>query len=420
MPKQRIWARRIVVGCLLFGLLSCLGGSVFVIVERQRVRRFTTTVGMFFDAPQYVWLRSAEQMLNYIDQNREDVSLVVYSVNVEGEQDLGQSHIFHNADVPMPMASIETVIVLAAYARAIVAGEIDSAETLTLAEWDQYHLPDTNDNAHLIALNALNIETDDFGYALDGNQAVTVAQLVDAMIVYGDNAAPEWLINRLGYTAIQSVVDQLDLHERLRLLPYSGLLLTLQNHEQPELTSEHLEALIAMERSAFETLVWETQQQLLNDTMWGEAARDFWQEDVVPRDRRLEMQAFDQLSARGTARDFATIMAGVATDTLFSAEVSQIMRSHLEWVTNVGEDSAQFHMLGSAGGSRLGITTEATYFVSQDNEYANRPRVAVLLMRDVPFAAWRRFNNVFAHQLFKREVASSAAFSEQVHTTLED
>ena len=419
MPKQRTWTRRLVVGCLLIGLLSCLGLSTFVIAERQRVQTWITAIGMIADAPQYAQMQSAEDTLTYLADNPDSFGLVVYSVDVEGDADLSESHIFHNADEPLPLASTAKIVVLAAYARAVAAGEIDSAETISLAEWDQYHVPNANGGAHIAALNELGIETDANGYAQDDTRTVTAGQLARAMIEHSDNAAPEWLIDRLGYEAIQSVIDDLDLSDHLRLLPHSGLIATLQNHEQDVLTAEYIDQLLAMERAQFEALVWDNQQRWVNESGWGAEARAFWQGDVPPRDPRLEMLAMDQLSAQGTARDFATIMAGVATDTLFSAEVSQIMRSYLEWPMKFGVNQAEFRALGSKGGTLLGILTGATYFEPLIGDYANQPRIVVLFMRDVPLSAWLGFNNQFAHRLLQFQLAKDAAFSETVRDALE-
>ncbi|MGB1253102.1 MAG: serine hydrolase [Candidatus Promineifilaceae bacterium] len=420
MPKQRIWVRRITVGCLFLILFSCLSLSIYVIVERQRVSQWAAIGGLIFEAPQYARLQSADHVLNYLDNNPDSFSLVAYSVDVEGDAKLGESHIFHNADRPLPLASTAKIVVLTAYARAIAGGVLDSAETLTLAEWDRYHVPNTNGGAHIAALSDLDIEHDQWGYALDDTQQVTIDQLVNAMIVQSDNAAPEWLIDRLGYEAIQAVVTDLDLDETLRLLPHSGLLLTLQNHEQDELTAEHVDALLAMDRPAFEALVWRNQARFIDETVWGAAARDFWRADESIRDPRLELQAMALLSAQGTTRDFATIMAGVVSERLFSAEISQIMRSHLEWPMEIAGNSAEFQALGNKGGSLLGITTDATYFIPLNGDYAKQPRIVILFMHNIPLSAWLGFNNTFAHQLFGFTIATDASYSEHVRATLKD
>ena len=412
--------RRLVVGCLLIGLLGCLGLSAFVFAERQRVQTWATAFGMILDAPQYAQMQSAEDVLSYLSDNPTSVGLVAYSVDVEGDPDLSESHIFHNADEPLPLASTAKIVVLAAYARAVAAGEIDSAETVPIAEWDQYHIPNANGGAHIASLNELGIKTDRNGYAQDDTRTVTVGQLARAMIEHSDNAAPEWLIDRLGYEAIQTIVDDLGLSDHLRLLPHSGLIVTLQNHEQDVVTADYIDQLIAMEREQFESLVWENQQRWLSDAGWGAEAREFWQGNVPPRDPRLEMFAMDQLSAQGTARDFATIMAGVATDRLFSAEISQIMRSYLEWPMSFESNSAEFRALGSKGGTLLGILTGATYFEPLAGDYANQPRVVVLFMRDVPMSAWLTFNSQFTHQLFEFQLARDPAFSEMVRNALKD
>jgi hypothetical protein len=60
-----------------------------------------------------------------------------------------------------------------------------------------------------------------------------------------------------------------------------------------------------------------------------------------------------------------------------------------------------FLALGSKGGSLLGVLTGATYYLPRHGEFSEQPRVVVLFMHEIPFAAWLRLSETFAQQQFE-------------------
>jgi hypothetical protein len=73
-----------------------------------------------------------------------------------------------------------------------------------------------------------------------------------------------------------------------------------------------------------------------------------------------------------------------------------------------------FLALGSKGGSLLGVLTGATYYLPRHGEFSEQPRVVVLFMHEIPFAAWLRLSETFAQQQFERELATNPDFVQQV------
>ncbi|MFO7538904.1 MAG: serine hydrolase, partial [Chloroflexota bacterium] len=299
----------------------------------------------------------------------------------------------------------------------VAAEEIDPETTVSLADWDRYHLPGSNGGAHVAALTDLGIAVDDAGYARDPAATVTYDQMIWAMIRFSDNAAPDYFLDLFGPEVVSAVMAAAGLEPR-PLLPHAGLVLTWQNHEQQVLTAASLAELSVLERDIYEARVWEMQTAFLHSE-WGEAERA-WRRDNrrPPNPHRLEMAAANRLDNMGTAREFADIMAGVVSGTFLSADVSAIMRPHLEWPMAFPGNQAAFHALGTKGGSLAGLLTEATYYIPSSGQFGEQPRVVVLFMREMPFAAWLRLSQTFTQQQFALEIATNPEFGQQVTAML--
>lgn len=97
------------------------------------------------------------------------------------------------ADTARPVASAVKVVHLAAYARAVAAGRIDPTAPVPVREWERWYLPYTDGGAHPAALELLDATAE---------STVTWDQLVQAMIVSSDNAAPDLLRAELGDAAL--------------------------------------------------------------------------------------------------------------------------------------------------------------------------------------------------------------------------
>ncbi len=82
------------------------------------------------------------------------------------------------------------MVPLAAYARAVATGALDPQERIAVTDWERWYLPGTDGGAHDAARTRLPGDT------------VTLDQMVSAMIRESDNAAPDYLRDRLGDQAL--------------------------------------------------------------------------------------------------------------------------------------------------------------------------------------------------------------------------
>ncbi|AXB44156.1 serine hydrolase [Amycolatopsis albispora] len=136
----------------------------------------------------------AKAWLDWMAANRGNVGAMV-------DDGAGRT-LAHRAAEPMVLASAIKIVHLTAYAKAVAEGRLDPAEQIRVGDWDIRHPWVSDGGAHRQALTALGIPCDQFGIAHDPERLVTLNQLAGAMILFSDNAAPDYLRHRLGHRAL--------------------------------------------------------------------------------------------------------------------------------------------------------------------------------------------------------------------------
>lgn len=112
------------------------------------------------------------------------------------------SIVSHAADRPMPLASAVKIVHTAAYGRAVVEGRLNPEEPIRLADWEAWYLP-ADGGAHVQAFDALGVPRDPAtGLAADPQRTVPLSTMVAAMVQFSDNAATDYLRDRLGDDAL--------------------------------------------------------------------------------------------------------------------------------------------------------------------------------------------------------------------------
>lgn len=275
---------------------------------------------------------SADEWLGRIHQDPGNIAVAV---------DDGQGHsVGRRIDDQQPLASAVKVVPLAAYARAVAAGTLDPNERIAVADWERWYLPGTDGGAHEQARTRLTGDT------------VTLDELVSAMIRESDNAAPDYLRDRLGDPALvaaaaaggwQDYTPSTKLGDVIRLL-------------DPSITDP-----------------WAAAHRYAADP----AYRDEVRSKPLPS---LESQyAWADTTPTGSARQLASIHRAIATGGFGPG--SDIARAQLEWQ----QPPDGFVAIGFKGGSYPGILTDAIYLRRADGSVAT----AVLLNRRMPDQLWR-------------------------------
>ena len=274
---------------------------------------------------------SPEKMLDYIRHHPRDVAFVSYSVKADGSVDTRNPIVSLNANVPMPLASTQKIVLLAAYARERVFGRVSAGEQIPVSDWERNYLAGTDGGSHARALGALGIPSDEYGFARSPNLKVRMDQLVWAMIEFSDNAAPDWLFERIGPQTVLDTIAEGGMNDQEPFLSLVGLMLACGNHEIGPLTERRLRTLahLPAEELAAEVQRW---HDAFQDLSWRMAELQWLlQGGSSAIDRPLFARAEDEVMLKGTARDYAHVMSHVITGTFISPEVSRTMRSFLEW-----------------------------------------------------------------------------------------
>lgn len=131
---------------------------------------------------------SREAFLRYCLANRPKCSLSVKQVNEGWERHL-------NPDRPQSTASTYKTLALIAYAEAVAAGSLDPDAVVPRDEWAAF-------SVGLDGGALANVYT-----RLGQPANVTVDEMMRGMMRESDNAAPDWLLERLGQPAYASVVN---------------------------------------------------------------------------------------------------------------------------------------------------------------------------------------------------------------------
>jgi len=358
--------------------------------------------------------KTPDEVLQYLAKHRQDVALVSYTARPDGSPDPADPAVFRNPDVPMPLASTIKVVVLAAYAREVVAGRLDPQERVPLADWERFYLPRTDGGAHPSALAALGIPADGRGFALDPATVVPLDAVARAMIRRSDNAATDYLLGRLGRAALRETIAEAGLTGQDLPLPLLGLFLSWDNHQEGNLTPRKLQVLqeLPADRSVARV---DHFVALYQDEAWRQDEISRLIEGRFRYRYPLEAQAAVTLFPRGTARDYARILAGVVTGTFLSPEISAVMRPHLERDLLGATD---FESIGFKGGSLSGVLTEAAWLVPQEGDFAGRPRIVVLFLRALPLFPWAALTRDTGQVVFAFGMARDRSFAQRAERVL--
>jgi D-alanyl-D-alanine carboxypeptidase len=366
--------------------------------------------GVFGDPSTY------EQARRYLGRHANDVALVCYTAKLDGGIEAADPSIFHNADTPMPLASTIKIVLLAGYARDVAAGRLDPEQPVSLADWERFYLPATDGGAHPASLADLGLAADECGFATDSAAIVPLRALVWAMIAHSDNAAADWVLERIGDDGWAATVAEGGLAAQDEQLPIVGQFLAWANHERPALSPAEV-ARFGKDRAAFAAEAARL-TAAFQDREWRLAELGWRLEGHDPSTLWSEAKLADALAPRGTARDYARLMAGVITGTFISPGVSALMRKTLEWPMADPQLALVFEAFGTKGGSFSGVLTSAMYDVPKVGDFAGRTRVCVLLMRRMPMLAWLSMSLTGAEQVLQLGLLGSRDFTEKVRSTL--
>jgi D-alanyl-D-alanine carboxypeptidase len=343
-------------------------------------------------------LTTADGVLDYLAAHKADVSLASWKLGDE------EHALLLNPDQPQPLASTVKILVLAAYAARVADGSFSPDEPVAVGDWDKLYLPGTDGDAHPTALKALAEK----GQSKDGK--VRLADVVWAMVRFSDNAATDFVLQRLGQPAVQGIPALVQEPMLLPPRPLGGALLTWRGafDEDPAVRL----ARWVEPDSGYAQETWRASAQLASDPAFRAGILKSLSRDGIGLDVPGQESFAAALDNRGSARAYARIMGRIYADRLSGAA---LMREALEWPMKNAPIRAEFDHLGTKGGSLPGVLTAAYYAMPKSD---GKPRVLALFIRNVPFRAWLELAQSFAQQDLERKLLSDDAWVDEVRQRL--
>ena len=414
--------KRILLGlALLFGLFAVASGVVLAIWwDEMRIR--ASNIATILEESRYSeGFSDRQEMLKYLRDHPQDFSLVSYTISKDGSPSKSAPEIRHQQREASPLASTKKVVVLAAYAREISEGNLDPEEGVHISEWERYYLPNTDGGAHPDALRKLGLETEENGAAKNPQAEVPLSEVAQAMIRSSDNAATDYLITRLGEDRIQAVIEDTGLEGQEPILPLLGNFLLWfdldsgDSNISKQLSGERLKELQSLSEEEYAARV----KSLTRAYAEGEIG-DRWREDGPPTGPlRYQEDVTREFETKGTAEDYARIMAGVSSGEFISPEVSGIMRQYLDWPMEKKGNKEKFRDFGAKGGSLVGVLNQATFAVPKKGDFADETRITVIFVRQMPLSAWLGAQKSDGFNDFLLGLATNKEFAEKANRELE-
>ena len=368
-------------------------------------------------------MNTPEDVLRFLVQHRRDAALASVSLLPDGRIDFRDPVLAMNAETPFPLASTRKILHLAAFASAVAEGRLNPNEKITVAEWERFYLPGSDGGAHGAALAYLEIPADEYGFAVAPQTQVTLGQLADVMIRFSDNAAPDWFLERLG-PAVNAVIERARLRGQERLYFGLGEFLLIENHEAGLLTPARASLLAVKSRA---DIIAEANRlaEAYQSPAWREAEL-LWRlanQNELGNYAGYALMA-NTISPKGTAADFAQIMAEVLTGRFLSPQTSALMRTILEWPMDFADQIPFFAVRdrlatwGEKGGTLNGLQTQANYFIPKTGPFAGKGRVVVLFLRNLPEASFNQLSITGADIHFALRLGVERDFAQRVARAL--
>lgn len=400
---------RILAGIgVVIGLLAVASGVLLAVFWDEATVKGGNLIAIFFEEPEYAdGFANREETLDYLKAHSGHFSLVSYTASDEGST----SDIEHLPDRASPLASTKKVVVLAAYAKEVSEGSLDPDEEIPVSEWERYYIPNADGGAHPAAMEDLGIPTEEDGTASVPEATATLDEMVGAMISVSDNAATDYLIERLGQVKIQAVIEDENLTGQEPILPISGSMLVWSGPD-----GEGTPGLAEMSREEYAAEVLQATESYTRDEY-----PDEWREGRAPLGSLVDQREMVSVyETRGTAKDYARIMSEVASGEFISPEASEVMRRHLEWPMETDANKEEFRTLGAKGGSLSGVLNQASYAVPKRDDFSDETRVVVLFTREMSVSAWLGAQQSEGYNDFMHALATDREFAEKVGREIQE
>ncbi len=314
--------------------------------------------------------RNALPAIEYLYANPNDVSVVVFQVDYEG---IGY---YHNADAPMPLASVNKIIHLVAWAKAVEEGEFDPNTIVSREELNRWYLPGSDLGAHLDALEEF-----------EGRE-LTQDDVAWMMIRHSSNAAADYFHDLLGQERVEQVTTELGFSNHTAPCTWMGKFLTVSTLGNPELQQ------LGDNPAAYGAMISDRQDRFMQDPVFRQIGENSWRRGAQPSFSK-EADFTEVFDTKGSALDYSRLMAQLIQDEIGTPATSRLIRSHLEWpIVEFPSNQTRYNTVGYKNGTLPGVLTTLYY---AEPYWSDRPIVVALFYRNLPQNTYRRWRREFPH-----------------------
>ena len=341
---------------------------------------------------------SLQGLTQYMGQNPEKVSVVSYTLT---EPDSG---IYYRADAPRSMGALSNIFLLIEYARQVQHDALDPNSLISIDSINRYKLPEIDNGAHEDALSTLRERG-----KIKNNQ-MTLETAARALAEFNDLAIADFLYFKFGGDALDSLQQHLKLINTQKILPFSGLYISLspelQNMSYDSLSSK----LQAMDRQAINNHVISNAGRYQTDTGFREQVHTEFSDNglglLFTRQRDLQSTLFPT----STARDLSSVMYQLQQNELLSEEVSNLVLDLLSWPLQQQQMRNDFEQYGAIYDNRLGILNGVDTGVSA---YTGATYVQAVLFDDLPVGFWVHMSSNHMHQDYQQRLIWDPALQQE-------
>lgn len=349
-------------------------------------------------------MRQPSDLLKYISAHPNKVSLVAYEV---GARDEG---IFFGADQRRAVVQVPSLLLLAEYSQRLEDGGLTPSDRVPLDSIGMYALPGAGKARHERALAQW--KEDDQVFA---DSTVSLAQIVQAMVEFGDPAATDWLITRLGRETVHDLPGRWGLPSSDPLLPRSGLYLTWMANEGRNGSDAQPASVRVRSPTDRTDQVYRHVQTVRRDSSYRQTVRARLEQQGLGLSVRDQKRLAHDTYPSGTARDYADLMARIVDGTLGGGGTAWKMWEHLE--SNIPPDTIEAPITGLA--TQVGAMPGLISFVGAAQRPSNQSaRVSALLFEDLPIGLFYHIVQTDLDKGLQLRLLSDSEFFETARTLL--
>lgn len=327
-------------------------------------------------------LPAVEQMW----QNPASVGLAAYRVGDEA------NGVYLNADSPMAIASVSKLIHLVAYAQAVEDGAIAALDTVSLDELERFYLPGSDLRSHALAMRELQAEG-----KLPAPDTVSLYQLPWMMIRHSSNSATDYLHWQIGQEKLEQTVIDLGFSQHTAPCAFVGQFLTMHNKQRDVRDSEALKQYLANPENYGEDAAYLTDLFVQSEGFHSAESRNWGRPQPAVS---LQREFVAEFGTKGTARDYANLLARIVSNDLGSPRANATIRNQLEWPLDAFASNRElFTTIGYKGGTLPGVIATVYYAWPWGSQ---TPIVVALFYEDLELRTYQRWRRNLPHDEFAR------------------